>query len=111
MAMDFQRTTDAFGKIYSLNPAFAKWFPNRSGFAETRKVSNKLYDYFKRRIDCHMDTYDESHERDFIDMYVKQMKAAEERGETSTFNCEPITRAICDCSILQSTISLFQMSS
>lgn len=88
MALKFQRTTDLYGKMYSILPSLTKWFPKQSGFEEARFASTKLYAYFKKRIDHHIKTYDPTHKRNFIDMYITQMKQANESGEETSFTCK-----------------------
>lgn len=88
MALKFQRTTDLYGKMYSIIPSLTKWFPKLSGFEEARFASTKLHAYFKERIDYYSKTYDPMHERNFIDMYITQIKKAEESGEETSFTCK-----------------------
>lgn len=86
-AIVFQRNTDPFGKLYSTVPLFAKLCPDRSGFTEARNASNKLHLFFKKRIDHYIDTFDDTYDRNFIDMYIRKIKEAEESGDKSTFTC------------------------
>lgn len=89
LALQFQRKTDEYGKLYSVIPAVAKLFPEKSDYAAGRRASVRLFEIFKKMIDEQISTYDDSHDRNFIDMYVRKMKEAEATGdEKSTFSCE-----------------------
>lgn len=107
----FQRVADNYGKLYSIQPIVAKIFPEWSGYKDGRESSLILYNVFKvnlrhlvfvllsfygfnslliqKIIDEQIRTYDASHERHFIDMYVKKMKEHELNTETNTyFTCK-----------------------
>lgn len=89
LALQFQRKTDEYGKLYSAIPAVAKLFPEKSDFNAGRRVSIRLFEIFKKLIDEQINTYDGGHERNFVDMYVRKMKEAEATGdEKTTFSCE-----------------------
>lgn len=99
MALRFQRATDPYGKMYSLLPDLAKWFPKLSGFTEARLASEKLYAYFKKRIDQYIRTYDPTHERNFVDMYYTQIRNAKESGEETSFTCEIVLLIRISCNL------------
>lgn len=89
LALQFQRKTDEYGKLYSAIPAVAKLFPEKSDFNAGRRASTRLFEIFKKLIDEQIRTYDDSHERNFVDMYVRKMKEAEASGNDKTsFSCE-----------------------
>lgn len=89
LALQFQRKTDEYGKLYSAIPAVATLFPEKSDFNAGRRASLRLFEIFQKMIDAQINTYDESHDRNFIDMYYRQMKEAEAKGdENSTFSCK-----------------------
>lgn len=46
-AFVFARLTDNYGKLYSIIPSIAKWFPNMSDYKPTRDASIDLYNFFK----------------------------------------------------------------
>lgn len=45
--MTFQRSTDAWGKLYSIIPQIATLFPEQSGFKTARDASLQLHTFFK----------------------------------------------------------------
>lgn len=89
LALQFQRKTDEYGKLYSVIPVVAKLFPEKSDFNAGRRVSIRLFEIFKKMIDAQISTHDANHDRNFIDMYVRKMLEAEAKGDAkSTFSCE-----------------------
>lgn len=73
----------------------AKWFPEKSDYNAGRRASIRLFEIFKTMVDEQINTYDESHDRNFVDMYVRKMKKAEATGdEKSSFTCEEIFSVI-----------------
>lgn len=46
-AFVFAKRTDNYGKLYSMIPSVAKWFPNWSDYKPTRDASIDLYNFFK----------------------------------------------------------------
>lgn len=88
-AFEFQRKTDDYGKMYSLIPSIAKWFPETSDYNAARNASIGLYTIFKDIVDEHISTYDETHERNFIDMFIRKMQESQASGddETTPFSC------------------------
>ncbi|XP_055296744.1 probable cytochrome P450 304a1 [Sitodiplosis mosellana] len=93
----FQRKTDNYGKLYSLIPNFAKYFPGFSDYQVVREASIELYTFFSDIINEQIKTFDESHERHFIDMYINKVRAAEMNGdETSTYSYDQLILACID---------------
>lgn len=89
LALQFQRKTDEYGKLYSAIPAVAKLFPEKSDFNAGRRASIRLFQIFQKMIDEQISTYDDSHSRNFIDMYVREIREAEAKGDKqSSFSCE-----------------------
>lgn len=46
-AMQFQRKTDEWGKMFSIVPSVAKLFPEKSDYQPARDLSIYLYTFFK----------------------------------------------------------------
>ncbi|XP_031627919.1 probable cytochrome P450 304a1 [Contarinia nasturtii] len=76
-AFIFQRKSDIYGKLYSIIPSFAKYFPGWSDYKIGRKCSMDLYNYFEQIINEQIQTFDESHERHFVDMYINKLRKQE----------------------------------
>lgn len=91
----------------------AKIFPEWSGYKPARDASNGLYNFFavtrcslkqfdtsfspqkfwywffQNIVDEQIKTFDESHERHFVDMYVNKMREAEADPNNETyFSCK-----------------------
>lgn len=46
-AFIFTRKTDNYGKLYSVIPNLAKWFPQMSDYNAGREAAIELYKFFK----------------------------------------------------------------
>lgn len=116
-AFVFQRKTDNYGKLFSVIPSIAKFFPTMSDYKHVRVASKGLYGfyaviiikiykifnpfdnilqivsfyfkfYLQKIVDEQIRTYDENHERHFIDMYIKKIRQAEANpNQSSSFSC------------------------
>ena len=54
-------------------------------FVKVQKASiAALHDLFEREYKEHLEGYDESHMRDFIDVYIRERKRAEKAGDKGT---------------------------
>lgn len=71
--MQFQRTADDYGKMLSIMPWIRYFFPNWSSYNTLTESSKFMYYYFEQIIERHIKTYDPSHERNFIDMYINEV--------------------------------------
>ncbi|XP_031627920.1 probable cytochrome P450 304a1 [Contarinia nasturtii] len=114
-AFIFQRKTDNYGRLYSLIEEVAKYFPVMSDYTVARDASVELYTYFTNLINEQVKTFDETHERHFIDMYINKIRQAELNGDKeSHFSYDQLTLACIDFSFpalsaLSTTITfLFQ---
>lgn len=87
--MIFQKNADDFGKLLSLVPWIRHIFPNWSSYNAICKGNGMVYNFMKALVDKHVDTFDENHERNFIDMYIGEMRQLEKSGHTnSSFHCK-----------------------
>nr|ARG41840.1 cytochrome P450 CYP304A1 [Bactrocera dorsalis] len=74
MGMQFQRNGDDYGKMLSVIPWIRYIFPKWSAYDVLTEANKFLYEYFAKIVDEHIATYDECSERNFLDLYIKQMK-------------------------------------
>lgn len=86
--MDFQKQANEYGNMYSIIPWIVKLFPNASNFNATRNGSMDMCVFMKEIISKQVQTYQDGHIRHFMDMYIKEVKKAEDNGEKSGFLCE-----------------------
>lgn len=70
--MRFQRNGDDYGRLLSVIPWIRYIFPDKSGYNEFKEVNDYIYKYFEGIVDRLIATYDENHERNVIDLYVKE---------------------------------------
>ncbi|XP_055385018.1 probable cytochrome P450 304a1 [Condylostylus longicornis] len=93
----FNKTGDPYGLLLSIMPWIRFIFPNLSSFKPLRETSKGLYIFIKDLIDKNMKTYKENEERNFIDLYVKEMKKMENQGvNNSSFYYDQFVLSIVD---------------
>lgn len=88
--IDFIQATGPTGGTLVLTPWLRYFFPETSGFKKIRETNLKIVDSIKNSINEHKKTYSEDHIRDFIDMYLKEMKAHENDPSGSPFSEEQL---------------------
>ena len=86
--MAFQRHANEYGDLVSYIPWIRHFFPNMSNFNQMRSGSMIMHEFMKEIISRQTQTYQEGHIRHFMDMYIKEVKDAELRGEDSGFLCK-----------------------
>ncbi|XP_013101803.1 probable cytochrome P450 304a1 [Stomoxys calcitrans] len=84
LGTQFQRAGDDYGKLLSIMTWIRHIFPNWCSYNTLMESNAYMYKFFEKLVDRHLDTYDESAERNFIDMYISEMKKAEKEGNTET---------------------------
>lgn len=85
--MDFQRHSNEYGDLISFIPWIRYFFPNMSNFNKMRSGSMTMYEFMKEIVTRQANTYQEGHIRHFMDLYIKEIKDAEQKGENSGFLC------------------------
>ncbi|XP_061391949.1 uncharacterized protein LOC133327408 [Musca vetustissima] len=104
LGVQFQRTGDDYGKILSIMPWVRHIFPNWSSYNKLMESNRYLYEFYEKLVDRYIATYDESAERHFVDIYIKEMKKAEKEGKTNTtFNRSQFVMALVDFTFPAST--------
>lgn len=87
--MMFQKSSDDYGKLLSIIPWIRHIFPNWSSYNQIKKGNGMVYDFMKALVDKHIESFDENHERNFIDMYIGEMRKLQNAGyKESTYHCE-----------------------
>lgn len=88
-AFNFQRYTDNYGKLFSMVPILTKLCPGACDYKILRESALFLREFIKNLLDEQIQTFDESHERNFVDLYVKKWRGVEQNSdETPTFSCK-----------------------
>lgn len=88
--IDFVRATGPTGRALVLTPWLRYVLPKKTGFIQIRNSNIKVVEAIKKTIDEHNKTYSEDHMRDFIDIYIKEMKANENNPNGSPFSEEQL---------------------
>lgn len=73
-------------------PWIVKIFPGLSGYDKLKRATSGQHQFMKDLIDEQYRTYDENHERHFLDLYFKEMKT-EQRNKHfrhADFGCTKI---------------------
>ncbi|XP_055696654.1 probable cytochrome P450 304a1 [Lutzomyia longipalpis] len=83
--VQFQAAGDDYGKLLSVIPWIRHIFPDKSDYINLRDGNGGIYDYIKSIIDRHIETFDETHDRNFIDLYIQQIKAQEKEGTENPY--------------------------
>lgn len=73
----FLKLGDSYGRMLSLMPWIVKIFPGLSGYDNLKKAVSGQHNFMKKLIDEQYRTFDENHDRHFLDLYFKEMKAKE----------------------------------
>ncbi|EDW81725.2 uncharacterized protein Dwil_GK12215 [Drosophila willistoni] len=106
LGMQFQRNGDDYGRLLSIVPWIRYIWPESSGFRKLNEANKFIYKYFEEFIDHHIDTYDESCERNFLDLYITEMKKCSCNG----FNREQFIMGLIDFSFPAFTAVGVQLS-
>ncbi|XP_053603696.1 probable cytochrome P450 304a1 [Plodia interpunctella] len=89
-AFIFQRSSDDLGRALSLTPWLKDVAPSWSGYTNLREGVQHFLSFFENLIKQVLDTYDESHERHFLDAYIKKMNEDLRDNEKSTFSVDQL---------------------
>lgn len=98
--MLFQKSADDYGKLLSIIPWIRHIFPNGSSYNQITKGNEIVYNFMKALVDKHIATYDENHERNFIDMYIGEMR---QNQQEPSFHCELFNRSSLNVILLRLT--------
>ncbi|XP_017464536.1 PREDICTED: probable cytochrome P450 304a1 [Rhagoletis zephyria] len=98
MGMQFQRKADDYGKMLSIMPWIRHVFPKASSYEALMEANVFVYNHFEKIVDYHLRTYDESFERNFVDLYIKQMKLENAEGRSDCYNREQFIMDLVDFS-------------
>ncbi|KAJ9573737.1 hypothetical protein L9F63_008861 [Diploptera punctata] len=88
--IDFIQATSPTGGTIVLTPWIRHIFPEKSGFKKIRETNLRIVDRIKKAVEEHKRTYSDDHIRDFIDIYLREMKENENNPEGSPFTEEQL---------------------
>nr|QLI62181.1 cytochrome P450 32 [Streltzoviella insularis] len=92
----FQRSTNDLGGALSLTPWLKDVMPNYSGYTGLKTGNQYLLDFFRKLIDDVMATHDESHDRHFLDVYIRKMKEEVRQKQRTTFSVDQLVLTCTD---------------
>lgn len=73
LGVQFQRTADDYGLMLSIIPWIRHFWPERSGYKKLMESNEYVYQFFSEFVDRHIESFDECSERNFLDLYIKEM--------------------------------------
>lgn len=76
-ALDFQKYSNEYGKMFGIMNWIRYVFPSMSSYKQLRQASMNLFELMKVVVDRQIKTYQEGHVRGFIDLYIKEIRASE----------------------------------
>lgn len=79
-AMTFAKISNEYGKLFSFIPWIRFFFPRMSSFGQLRGASMELWEYLNEVIDKAIATHQDGHARNFLDLYIKEMKEDKSTG-------------------------------
>ncbi|XP_055851542.1 probable cytochrome P450 304a1 [Episyrphus balteatus] len=82
--MELQRKADHYGKMFSIIPWIRHFFPEKSCYRPIMESNKFLYNFFETMIGKYIKTFDESYERNFVDLYLKEMQKEQVENNKET---------------------------
>ncbi|KDR03601.1 putative cytochrome P450 304a1 [Zootermopsis nevadensis] len=96
-ALRFQKSVDVTGNALAQTPWIRHLIPYYSGFTDVIQATRNMLKYMEEAVMEHKATYSEDYTRDFIDIFLKEMKRRAETAEHSSFSdrCNVINMYVC----------------
>lgn len=79
-SFDFQVNSNEYGNFFGMVPWIRFFFPEASSYKQCRDGSMAMFDLMKGIVDKQIASYQEGHERNFIDIYMNEMKTDDNSG-------------------------------
>ena len=95
-SFEFVVNSNEYGNFFSVAPWIRLIFPELSAFKQCRHGSMVMVEIMKSLIDRQFATYQEGHVRNFLDLYIKEIKAAEGKGGKSDFTYDQLVMICTD---------------
>jgi len=74
MGMQFQRNADDYGRMLSILPWIRHFWPEWSGYNKLHESNIFVRKFFADFVDRYLDSYEEGVERNFMDVYIAEMR-------------------------------------
>lgn len=109
-SMTFQKMSNEYGLLFGIMHWIRHIFPMKSSFKPLRKASIDMLDLMRIVIDKQMQTYEDGHVRNFIDVYIREIKKTRANGTNSGYLYEQLLMVCIDfmfpaLSAIESTIA------
>ncbi|XP_072939445.1 probable cytochrome P450 304a1 [Epargyreus clarus] len=86
----FQSSSNDFGGALSLTPWLKEIIPKWSGFAGLKSGNEGIRDLMTKLVEEALATYEESHDRHFLDVYIRKMKDEIKSNKRTTFSVDQL---------------------
>jgi len=94
MGIQFQRNADDYGRMLSIIPWIRHIWPEWSGYNKLNESNLFVRQFFADFVDKYLDSYEEGVERNFMDVYIAEMR----RGPGYGFNRDQLIMGLVDFS-------------
>ncbi|KAH8318745.1 hypothetical protein KR074_005251 [Drosophila pseudoananassae] len=106
LGMQFQRNADDYGRMLSILPWIRHLWPKLSGYSQMLEANVFVHKFFADFVDRHLETYEEGVERNFMDVYISEMRQSPGYG----FNRDQFIMGLVDFSFPAFTAIGVQLS-
>ncbi|XP_059056621.1 probable cytochrome P450 304a1 [Achroia grisella] len=89
-SLGFQRSSDDVGRALTLTPWLKNIIPKWSGYHGLKTNNQYLVEFFSNIINKELESYDESYQRHFLDIYIKKMKEEFGQNMRSTYSVDQL---------------------
>lgn len=84
-SFEFQVNSNEYGNLFGMVPWIRFFFPEVSSFKQCRHGSMAMFELMREIVDRQIATYQAESVRNFIDIYIKEIKEADAKGEQTGF--------------------------
>lgn len=109
-ALKFTLNSNEYGNLFGIMTWIRFLFPETSSYRQCRDSSLSLYNFMKSICDQQFKTYQEGHTRSFMDVYIKEIKDAEEKDDQSGFLYDQLVMSCVDFLLPAITVLQTQVS-
>ena len=104
-SFEFQTKANEYANIFSIIPWVRFFFPETSSFRQCREASMTMFYTITEIIDQQVKTYQEGRIRNFVDVYIKRLKANKLDDKKLGFSYEQLTMICLDFMALHAQVT------
>jgi hypothetical protein len=95
-SFELQINSNEYGNLFGMVPWIRFFFPEKSSYKQCRHGAMEMYDLMKGIVDKQIASYQDGHVRNFLDIYIKEVKDAEALGDKKHFLYEQMVMMCTD---------------